>query len=230
MILCLLAPTLVFAQYESRSITVYGTAEHEIKPDEIWLDVEFSENVKLKNSVIEDQVKEFQLILSKYDISAEQVEMTDFSSSRYHYTSSSKRVSLEKQYRVKLTNYRVLNQLIMDIVSTGVERVSISDLRYNDIETIKLEVTKEAIANARNKAAMMVEAQGDQLGKTLSIKEFGTDDNDSEYGSYRYVSTFDYRSRLSAYGAVSRAVSGPEEINVEDVTINSKVRVTYMLE
>ncbi len=230
MILCLLAPTLAFAQNESRSITVYGTAEQEIKPDEIWLDVEFSEHAKLKNSVIEDQVKEFQLILTKYEISAEQVEMTDFSSSRYNYNSSSKRVSLEKQYRVKLTNYRIVNQLIMDIVSTGAERVYISDLRYNDIETMKLEVTKEAIANARNKAAMMVEAQGDQLGKTLSIKEFGTDDNDSDYGSYRYVSTFDYRSRLSAFGAVSRSVSGPEEINVEDVTINSKVRVTYMLE
>ena len=82
MILCLMAPLVAFAQYESRSITVYGTAQQEIKPDEIWIDVHFEEHTKLKNSLMDDQVKEFQLILSKWDISQDNVEMTDFTSSR----------------------------------------------------------------------------------------------------------------------------------------------------
>ncbi|MBR07236.1 MAG: hypothetical protein CMP48_06070 [Rickettsiales bacterium] len=227
MILCLMAPLVAFAQYESRSITVYGTAQQEIKPDEIWIDVHFEEHTKLKNSMMDDQVKEFQLILSKWDISQDNVEMTDFTSSRYS-TNTNGRVSLSKEYRLKLTNYRIVNQLLIDIVATGAQRVFISDLKYNDLENMKLEVTKEAIENARNKAAMMVEAQGDQLGKTLSIKEYGAED--SEYSSYRYESTFTYRSRMNATGAVSRSMPAQEEFNVKEVIINSKVKVTYMLQ
>lgn len=225
LLLCLLAPYFAVAQYEDRSITVYGNAEQDLEPDQVVMRVTFTEYEKIKNSEIELKENKFKLTLAKWKIPQEHVEVIDFNS--YKYVN---KVRIIKIYEVKLYNPRIANRLILDLYTSGVESVHISEVKYNNRDSIQLEVTRMAIENARKKATMMVTSQGDQLGNTLSIKEFGAERLESEYESYSYASIFDYRARLNATGAISRAVSEPEDFAVEKVKINSKVRVTYQLE
>ncbi len=223
---CIFAPYIAFAQYEDRSITVYGNAEQDLAPDEVLMRVTFTEYEKIKNSEIEQKENQFKLMLTKWKIPQEHVEVVEFNSYKY-----GNKVRIVKVYQVKLTDPKIANTLIIDLYTTGAKAVHIADVKYNNRDSIQLEVTRLAIENARKKAAMMVTSQGDQLGNTLSIKEFGAERLESEYDSYTYASTFEYRARLNATGAVSRAVSsGPDEFAVEKVKINSKVRVTYQLE
>ena len=224
-LLCVFAPFFVSAQYEDRSITVYGNAQQELSPDEVLMRVTFTEYEKIKNSEMELKENEFKRMLTKWKIPQDHVEVIEFNSIKYV-----NKVRIVKVYQVKLTNPGIANSLLLDLHTTGATAVQVAEVKYNNRDSIQLEVTRLAIENARKKASMMVASQGDRLGNTLSIKEFGAERLESEYESYTYASSFEYRARLNATGAVSRAVSGPEEFTVEKVKIDSKVRVTYQLE
>lgn len=233
LIVCLLAPVLAFAQYENRSITVYGKAEKEIAPDEVWLYIAFSEYDKLKDSELSVREEKFSETLQKWNISVDQIEIVEFKGVRndYYYGGNTKKVRFAKSFKLKLTDPGIITDLTLDLFAAGVNIVRISDVRFNSMDSMKIEVTKLAMENARLKARTMVETQGDKLGQTVSIKEFGQERMEEEYPIYADI--YDYRQLLNHTGAVSRAVSPNEPdpaIGLRKVKIEASVRVVYQLE
>ncbi|MFT5640376.1 MAG: hypothetical protein ACI9A7_000473 [Cyclobacteriaceae bacterium] len=230
--LCLF-PSFIFAQNSPNTITVTGHANCDVMPDEAIISVEFSSYNKPKKSAFEDNIRLFQKVLGKWEIAQEDVRLMDINALNYSYNVS-KKVRLNKSFEIDLQNVSIIHELINDILTTGAYSVNIANLKYNELDSIQLEITKKAMINARKKASLMAESQGHSLGKTVSIREIGAESRESgnyyepKYGDYSY----DYRSRLNATGAVSRAspAYSQPELSLNSVYVGVSVKVVYEME
>lgn len=216
----LILPFLAFGQ-DYRTITVFGNAEVKMAPDLITVLVTYTEYEKTENSNLTDFERAFAELLDAWSIPKQDVEISGMSAHRNNYYSK-KKVRATKSYQVKIRQSEKVSAFTAAVMSIPFSDIQIMNIEYTKKEQVLMEVSKKAIANAREKAQMMAEAQNETIGKTISIKEMETTGNEGlERKEY---------NRLMAYGAVSRAYGTEDTMSPFDmmkVTLYAKVQVVY---
>ncbi len=210
----------LFAQETNqiRFIEVRGTAETEVEPDEMVLYITIQEyweeefekkkepkdyRTKVPLEKIEDAV-----IKSLYKAGIEKEDVRVGSIGNY-WREQGKEFLFSKQLQVKIADFSKVNQLISLLDAKGISSMNIGGFNHSDIETIRKKIKSEALINAQEKAAWMLESLDEELGEVLSVSEI----NDGYNVPYK---------------AESRMLAA--DSNYESIDQVQKITVTYQVD
>lgn len=163
-----------------KKINVSGTAETEITPDILYINISLREYLKDGNTKkkvnITDLENELFNAVQAAGISKENLTINNLSS---YSTVISKKKDPEylasKQYRLKVTDLNKWNNIIGSIDSKGIANTNIDSYDYSKIESLRKELKIKAILAAKEKATYLVGALGDKLGSAIDIQEISND-------------------------------------------------------
>ena len=170
-------------QMSERTISVTGSAEKEIIPNEIWFYISIKEyydgvnyndyyyhnnnNMGTKISIqkIEHALK---IEISEAGFDTTRL-ITDNLSNYYRYYNTDYLKS--KQFKIKLDSLTEAEYLLNTIETKGIDHMYLGKMEHSDMELIRQEVKKEALIAAKNKAEYLVETIDKQLGEVINITE-----------------------------------------------------------
>jgi hypothetical protein len=157
-------------------ITVTGSAEMSIVPDE----VELSITIYSDRNNFEKYEKELTEICKKHGIPEAQLNFKNSLGHNewYHwywwwyYRNSS---HLSQTYKLKINTKLDFLSLVKDMNKTWIQNISISSSSNKDLSDYRKEVKKEAMRMAKEKATYMLEAVGENIGSIVSVEEINAD-------------------------------------------------------
>jgi hypothetical protein len=166
----------------SKLITVTGSAEMSIEPDE----VELSITIYSDRSNFEKHEKELTEVCKKHGIPETQLNFKHNLGTNdwYHwywwwyYRNSS---ALSQTYKLKINSKLNFLDLVKDLNKTWVQNISISSTTNKDLQTYRKEVKKEAMRMAKEKATYLLEAVDEKVGSLISVEEVNADKNDKQF-------------------------------------------------
>lgn len=163
-----------------KKIEVIGTAETEVIPDEIILNITLKEYYKGKEKVlIEKLEQQLQKAVWEAGIPHENFSIENiFGYNNDWWWRNQKKdpnFLARKQYRLKLSRLDKVNQILSALESEGIESVSIGAYAYSKMAQVRKEVKTKALQAAREKAIYLLNAIGEQIGAALEIREINTD-------------------------------------------------------
>jgi len=161
----------------NRIITVTGSAEIVIPPDEIELEITLTENNSWKSlSKIE---LAFMKLLFGNDIEKDRVVFNSANSSFYWYYWWHHRHDSRKSKKIVLkldakTNFM---KLVRDLDKEYVTSIRITKTSNKDLQKFRREVKIEAIKAAKAKAKYLLEAVDEKVGRLIQVDELQVIDN-----------------------------------------------------
>lgn len=210
---------LVHAQAPSdqtRRIDVTGSAEMDIVPDEIFFTIILEEYIpekKDKKIEIEQLEKDLIASVAKAGIPKENLQIENVFGENWIYKNKKQKDFLQKKkYVLKLSSPEKIDQVLDPLDQKAIENVYISRYSHSKIEEYRKQLKIEAIKNAKIKATYLLQAIGDEVGKTLLVQEngfnnfyavplnFGYDEREitnNEYRQYQGKLDQDYVESLS---------------------------------
>ncbi len=147
-------------------IQVYGSAEMELTPDQIYLSITINERDSKGKITVEQQQREMIAALKKLGIDIEkQLTMVDLSSAFFKRNTS----LATAQYRLELHDAATVARAWQALDKLGISQVSVEKMTHSKMEQYRVEVRQEAIRAARRKAVELAEAIDQQVGKCFYI-------------------------------------------------------------
>jgi len=223
----------VFAQTEDKKSTepkyieVTGTAEMEVVPDMIYLDITLKDkDNKGKLSLIDieklmiDKFTEIGINISK-DLS-----IKDFASNIKTYWLAKNDILLSKNYQVIVHDTKTLQKVYVELQNMGISNISISKLDHSKLTQFRRDIKVSAIKAAKEKAEALIGAINQTLGKAIYVKEL---DNEN-------ISNFNISNSVANSNILIRGISSNPKIDnssppdIEFETINLKYSILVRFE
>ena len=172
-----------------KTITVSGSAETEIIPDEIYVVVTLKEYDKKGTGKIGlDKIKsDFLGYCKSIGLPDSAISINAYQGDDDNtWWQQRKKKKDEKLYRsiayqVKFTNSKKMDELVDKLDDEATENFVIARVSHSKIAEYRMQLKIQAVKAARNKGGYLAEAIGEQLGVAVSIVEPG------EYGSPYYA-------------------------------------------
>jgi hypothetical protein len=173
-----------------RLIEVNGKAEMEIQPDEIVFIIGIEEYWKEefeKKKDFEDYKTKVPLAeiedaliknLRNVGIGKDDIKVKSMGN---YWRYKGKEFLYSKQFEIKITDLAKINQLTQIQDAKGIKYMNIGELNHSKMDEFKKEVKINALKDASEKAAYLVESIGSQLGEVVTISEL----SDSYYRPMR---------------------------------------------
>lgn len=162
-----------------RIITVTGSAEIIIPPDEIELEITLTENNSWKSlSKIE---LAFMKLLFGNDIEKDKVVFNSTNSSFYWYYWWHHRHDSRKSKKIvlKLDTKTNFMKLVRDLDKEYITSIRITKTSNKDLQKFRRDVKIEAIKAAKEKAKYLLEAVDEEIGDLMQVDELHVLDNSS---------------------------------------------------
>lgn len=165
-----------YAQYQGKNfidhnyIEVTGTAEMEVAPNEIFLNIIIDEK-SLKGKDIEATEKMMidQLDAIGIDTSTDLVLKDMISNFRYYWLKGT--INSVREYQVLVHDTKYAGQVFKGLNSIGISNISIYKAQHSEIQKYKSQVKVLAIKAAQEKAKSLTSAINQSIGKALYIEE-----------------------------------------------------------
>ncbi len=153
-------------------IEVTGEGEMEFVPDEIFISFTLKERMDGKTKItIEQQERELKQKLQKIDFDLKNLMLADASAGYTKIRWNKKDVIASKDFLLKVDKVSVLDQVFSILDEVKVLDADIFKTDHSQIEQFRKEVKILAVKAARDKAAYLLEAIGEKVGKPLFIQE-----------------------------------------------------------
>jgi hypothetical protein len=190
--LCVSTHFLNAQEISKKQITVTGSAEMSIDPDQ----VEISVVLYTTRSDFEKREDEFISLCRKYKIPEDQLAFKGSSSDwsywhNWYYWWYYRSASYQTQtYKIKLNANVNLMEFVKELNKGWIQNISISSTSNKNMALYRKEVKKEAIRMAKEKAKYLLEAIDEQIGSVISVEEITADNNSKNnnrpngYGGY----------------------------------------------
>lgn len=171
-VLCICTNSFAQNLQASPFISVTGTAEKEIIPNEIMISIILKEslNGKIKSS-IEEQEKRLFEELRKQSIDLKKMTFDKASASQLTIRKKTNDLMNEKRYTLKLSTLQEVNQAINAFDEADVKSFYISEMTHSEIEEYRKEVKILALQAAKNKAKYLLESIDQKVGNALEVVE-----------------------------------------------------------
>ena len=152
----------------------------EIQPDEILFIIGIQEywkeefekkkdpedyKTKVPLAEIEDNLIK---TLRKAGIEKEDVKVRNIGN---YWRQQGKEFLFSKQLEVEIHDFSKINDLVNLVDAKGIRNMSIGELRHSKMKEFQNQVKVDALKNAREKAEVLVESIGEELGEVISISE-----------------------------------------------------------
>lgn len=209
-----------------KKIEVTGSAEIEITPDEIYLDIALRE-YKNKTTKIEIGTLEKQLQKAVQDAGLAATDLTITNVFGYNYEQwwikKKKEVDFmaRKQFRLKLSKLDKVNNILGAVDAEGIESVNISSYTHSKMEEYRKEVKMKALQAAKAKATYMLDAIGDKIDGVLEVQEINTD-------NYADVQPVMANAMMGRLKAESYAADMPA-IDFKTIKVRAEVRAVFFI-
>lgn len=225
----------VRVEAKERTITVTGSADATLTPDEVTLTIQIAEyykeqydpNVKekdYKNLVkIAEIEKPIMDLLKKSGVADSCIHFSYMNTSwRWYYYEEKKPVNFEKTLSIKFKDFNKAVALIEQLDTKGINSLSLGDFHSSKEQQMRKDLKAEALKNAQEKAQNMLAKIDHQLGDVVSIKEL--DDNDNNWYWRNPIS----QSSLSNSSYSEAAVSSPA--SPQDIKMRYEVMAEFEIE
>ena len=159
-----------------KTITVSGSAEMEIIPDEIYVNVELKEYQKRG----EDK-KDIEIIKTQFLQAGKAVGIPDSAISIVSYTGNNPFFWKKRKkdpnlftsiiYQVKFKNSELMDKLVEKLDDDATQSFLIVSTSHSKILEYRRELKIAAVKAAKEKGGYLTEAVGEKLGEAITIKE-----------------------------------------------------------
>jgi uncharacterized protein YggE len=211
-----------------KSISVIGTAETEIVPDEIYVSITLQEYKENGNKVvIETLEKAMREVLNTMKIDAKNLTIEGSYGYRNYIPKKHKQKDffLSKTYQLKMSELSKYNELIDRLDDEGISQVNISRTNHSKMQEFKKQLKINAIKAAKEKASYLLVAINEQLGEALEVNEQGNNEYFPMYENLRANNV----SMKVMEGFSSSGSSEDPSIEMKTIKITSQVNVVFAI-
>ncbi|MFP4091182.1 MAG: SIMPL domain-containing protein [Cyclobacteriaceae bacterium] len=211
-----------------KKIEVYGSAEEEITPDEIYFSITLKEylNDDKKKIEIDKLERELYNAVRKIGIAEEDFQIENVFGYNYDWQWRDKKKDrqdflAQKQYRIKFAELDKINRLFAYLDPKGIQSANISGYSHSRIEEYRRELKIKALRNAREKADYLLEGIDEQRGEVLEVQEINQDYQPPVY----------YKARgMAMMESADAAMMESPEIDFQKIKIKSEVRAVFRIQ
>lgn len=223
-------------QEKERTITVTGSSDATLTPDELTLTIQIGEYYKeqfdpavapknYKTLVKIDEIeKPIMELLKKNGIADSCIHFSYMNTSwNWYYYEEKKPVHFEKTLSVKFRDFDKAVSIVQQLDTKGISYLSLGDFRSSKEQQMRKELKADALRAAKEKAEYMLSKVDHTIGDIVSVKEI--DDNDNyNYSWQRPIS----QSTLSN-GTYSDALAAPS-VSPQDIKLRYSVEAEFEIE
>lgn len=209
---------------KERTITVTGSADSELSPDEVTLTLEIGEYYK-EQYIPGVKEKDYKTLVKLADIEKPIMELLKkngvvdscihFSyvntSWNWYYYEEKKPVSFQKTLSVKFKDFDKAVAIIQSVDTKGIRYLTLGDFHSSKEQQVRKDLKGEALKNAKEKAEFMLSKVDKHIGDIVSVKEIDDDYNArwSWQPSQSSLSNASYSDNSGSSAAV-----GPQDIKM----------------
>lgn len=205
-----------------KKITVQGSAEMEVIPDEIYVSLSLKEYEKDRKKVSISQLeKQLSKAIRKLDIPEENFQIENIYGYNWNYRKKkSDNFMASKSYRIKLSELNKMNELLEQLDAKGIQSVNINNYSHSKIEEYRKTLKLEALQAAKAKAKFLLEGIGEELGGVLEVLEV-------DLGSPVYAQRA-YSNVALEYDDVASSAP-PSNIDFKTIKLNFKINAIFSI-
>jgi uncharacterized protein len=163
---------------QPRTVNVSGSAEMEIIPDEIYVQVDLREYDKKNFGKVDiEKIKnEFLFNAKSIGLSENEISVQGYSGydqNYWYYRKNKKNPDLKASisYIIKLRNVGQIDQLVTKLDDEATQNFYIQRVSHSKIQEYKQQLKIQAIKSAKTKAQNLAEAIGEKVGQAITINE-----------------------------------------------------------
>jgi uncharacterized protein YggE len=204
-------------------VEVSGRAEREVTPDRIYLNITISERDSKGKQSLDQQEKDMRAALSQLEIDvAKDLTVKNLESDFMSFWYKKDEVAAEKDYRLLVRNAALAGRAVQALKKIGVANVQLEEVDYSKMERLRRELKMNAMRNAQSRAADLLGAVGQTVGRLLWVQEY-------EPPVYRpYMKADNLRTRATSF---SSAKAAPEpELEFAIIKVEAVVHVKFAIE
>ena len=214
-------------QPERRMIEVSGSAERLITPNEFTFKITLIERIENKQKItIEQQESSLRSELSNLGVDvSKDLSIYDISST-YFRQKKIKDVLGTKDYRLKIRDLNKIARLQELADRLNIAKLDLIDTDHSEMTTLRRETKMQAIQAAKEKAAYLLDAIGERIGKAVFVKEIEED-------TPRYVSSgvlnsnSNYSSNITTRG---RSADSDSDLSFSQIKIRFVIVAKFEIE
>lgn len=160
-----------------KTVSVTGTAEMEIVPDEIYVNIELQEYQKKGESKrdIASIRNQFLQACTAAGIPDSLISIVSYAGNTNYYTIRKKQKTTDLMagitYQIKFSNPKLIDELISKLDDDATKNFQIAKLSHSRLTQIRRELKVKAVQAAKEKAGYLAEAVGEKVGEAVSINE-----------------------------------------------------------
>lgn len=211
---------------KQRTINVTGTAELEITPDEIYVQVELREYTKKNGEKVDIETirNQFLSAAKSMGIADTDVVVQGYSGwdGNYWWYQKNKKKNPDMKagitYEVKMQSVNDMDKLVDKLDDQATQNFALSRTSHSKMDSIKKELKIQAIKAAKEKATYLAAALGDNVGQALTIND------PVENGSYPRPM---YAANMMLKAADAEAA--PMDVDFKKIKIEYSVNVVFEL-
>ncbi|WP_299333950.1 SIMPL domain-containing protein [uncultured Psychroserpens sp.] len=160
-------------QKEQPFIEVIGTAQQEVIPDKIYIEIILSEKVvNRKSYTVVEQENNLKAKLNALNISLDQLALSDSNSEILRRRRRQTGVKITKEYVLLVNTSEEVSNVFRALKNININEASILKTENSKITDIRREVRIAAIKAAKEKAAYLLEAIDEELGQPMEVREY----------------------------------------------------------
>ena len=157
---------------EKPYIGVTGSADQEVIPDEIYINIIIREKYVNKEKVtIEIQEEILKTYFKDIGVDIKNLYLSDANADYVKVNWRTKDVLTKKDYTLKVSNATTVGQVFQQLDKLEITDAFIAKVNHSKLDSLNKEVKILAIKAAKNKADYLLTAIGEQTGKPLIVEE-----------------------------------------------------------
>jgi len=157
---------------EKGSIEVTGTAEKEVVPDEIYIQITLREKYINKNKIgIEEQEEKLKNVIKSLGLDLKNLFLSDANADYVKIRWKTKDILTKKDYNLKVADAKTLGKVFQELEKIEITDAFIARVNHSKLDSLKKEIKITAIKSAKEKADYLLAAIGEQAGRPMLIQE-----------------------------------------------------------
>ncbi len=164
-------------------IEVNGSAEMNLQPDEIELEIVLQEYDRSGKKIkLDDITDDFYKMLKKHQVDKDDLNYVSSAEFYWWYWWWHRNSHYQtKTITLKLTKNVNILKLVEDLNEKWVQQIRISKSTHSKLQQYRKDVKAEAAKAAKEKAGYLLQSLGEQLGQVLSVEEVPEINNQPNY-------------------------------------------------
>lgn len=210
---------------EKPYIEVTGTAEKEVIPDEIYINIVIRERYSGRDKItIDTQEENLKTALKSVGVDISNLSLSDANADYVTVKWFSKDVLTKKSFTLKVANATTVGEVFQQLDKLEINDGYISKVNHSKIDSLKKEVRIMAINAAKDKADYLLSAIGEQTGKPLVVQERENANIQSQELNVRGS-----RSEATAYYVDGSKMKSDDVVQFRKIKIQSALYVKFQI-